>query len=231
MLDNFEDIDTERHATIRATALQQLGEFGQAAELLAGYIDPNDCDSMDCPLNILTEAIAQIEHLRCDGAEYSKYIANCRKLASHCMNCRNGVFKDQSALILAELIVLSAGMDKQQLDRAEQLLLGMDTELYRLNTDYLRTRARLLIARQDFYAAAVIWNKIAELTDSQKLQSKQADVQWWQAKFYTILCFSKLPSTTDQQTNHAIDVLASSGYDIPPFWAEKLSQLQKQKLD
>jgi hypothetical protein len=143
------------------------------------------------------------------------------------MNCQNGVFKDQSALILAELMVLSAGTDTGQLDRAEQLLLGMDTELYRLNTDYLRTKARLLTAGEDFYAAAMLWNNIAKLTSSQKHQSRQANIQWWQAKFYSILCFSKLDRTTDEQTNHAIDVLVSSGNGIPPFWAEKLSQLKK----
>jgi len=231
MGEDFKDIDTGPVSATKSGALRQLDEFAEAAELLTGYIDPNDCDSMDCPLNILTEAIAQIEHLRSDTAEYSKYIAKCRKLAKHCTNCQNGVFKDQSALILAELTVLSAGTDTVQLDRAEQLLLGIDAELYRLNIDYLRTKARLLTAGQDFSTAAVLWKKIAVLTNSQKLQSRQANIQWWQAKFYSILCFSKLAKTTKEQTIHAIDALVSSEEDTPSFWAEKLSCLKKQMLD
>jgi hypothetical protein len=227
MGEDFKDIDTGPVSAIKSGALRQLDEFAEAAELLAEYIDPDDCDSLDCPLNILTEAIFQVEHLRSDTAEYSKYISKCQKLAMHCMNCQNEVFKDQSALVLAELMVLSAGSDTQQLGRAEQLLLGIDTELYRLNTDYLRTKARLLTAGEEFYAAAMLWNKIAKLTSSQKHQSQYANIQWWQAKYYSILCFSKLAKTTDDQTNRAIDVLVDSGSDIPPFWAEKLSQLKK----
>ena len=227
MGNDFEDIDTGSVSALKTGVLQQLDEFAKAAEQLTGYIDPKDCDSMDCPLNILTEAISQVEHLRSDTAEYSKYLVKCRKLASHCMNCKNGVFKDQSALILAELMVLSAGSDTQKLDDAEKLLLGIDTELYRLNIDYLRTKARLLTAGQDFSTAAVLWNKIAVLTNSQKLQSRHANIQWWQAKFYSILCFSKLATTTEEQTIHAIDALVSSGYEIPTFWAKKLSQLKK----
>lgn len=48
---------------------------------------------------------------------------------------------------------------------------------------------------------------------------------WWQAKYYELFCYSRLPQVTKEDLTHAVQVLGALYDDIPDCWNRKLAAL------
>ena len=73
--------------------------------------------------------------------------------------------------------------------------------------------------------AAETWKKIHNYL--QQTDDSKRSYSWWQAKYFELLCVSKLPGSKKVDIIHAAEILVSSYSNIEPFWARKLNELKK----
>lgn len=213
------------------TLLLKQNDTEKAVAILADNIDLNDTMPDGCGFAYLTFSIVSDIHSKIDMENFSEtFINNCQKLARYaleCQHCVKRVYSGDPTITLAELLTLSD--DKEKLDSAEQLL-----QDYKYNRDdivFRRVEARLYTARHDYTNALKQWKNIVNSTSP----SNQSNDPWWQAKYYMILCYSRLNPETPEKTIHAIDILLNSTPKHHELWENKLKDLKltlsKQKLD
>ncbi len=120
-------------------------------------------------------------------------------------------------LILELQIVETDGNCPQALKtQIEQLREQIDPK----NRDFLRLYARFNTKIGDYKKACELWSELVPA------QSRNPD--FWPAKYYQLLCLSKISEKDSQKAGHAAEVLLNSEKDIPQFWRKKLLNLTNQ---
>jgi hypothetical protein len=89
------------------------------------------------------------------------------------------------------------------------------------NRDFLRLYARFHTKTGDFEKACNLWSQLVSATNSR-------NTAFWPAKYYQLLCLSKISEKDRQNASHAVEVLLGSRKDIPQFWQKKLLTLIAQ---
>ncbi len=86
--------------------------------------------------------------------------------------------------------------------------------------NFLRVYARFNTKTGDFKKAYSLWSKL--------LPPQSSNPDFWQTKYYQLLCLSKISEKDSQSAGHAAEVLLNSKKDIPQFWRKKLLNLTNQ---
>ncbi len=220
-----DNIDEPNLYAFKSTALQRLGHLLVSAEYLLKACQKNSCRYTHQAMLLLSEIIENIDTLQVQQDDFIQAAGNCRELAQICFGCLKDL---QSGLFLAEISVFAANRNDDKLAEIEKLLDSLTAEASEQNIDIIRCRARLLTEQQKYEDAAKLWSQICRIRREQDFDSNTRSFQWWRAKYYELLCWSKSPKTEKQQVLHTIEVLENTFDNIPLLWAEKLKSL-KQK--
>jgi hypothetical protein len=208
----------QRYAPYKARALQQLGRLEESARLMSQAIIPNSGSMAPVAAGIASEITDKIELWQQDANDFNQMLLDCNALAEFAHKILNS---RQTALILAE-------MGK----RCQLALSGVEGEPFSSvdenDSNWLRPKARLLMAQGDFNQAAILWAKVAEIRRNDIPAVNQKSWNWWQAKYYELACIERAPQSDKQNIRHIIEVLQNSYPDIPRPWAEKLDSLKQQ---
>jgi len=209
----------------KSTALQRLGQRLASAEYLLKACRKDNCLYTHQAMLLLSEIIENIDTLAVQQNNFLQAAENCKNLAQISFGCLKN---PQAGLYLAEISVFAANKNDDKLAEIGKLLDSLTTEANEQTIDIIRCRARLFGEQQKYDDAAKLWTQICKILQEQDLDTTTRSFQWWRAKYYELLCWSKLPKTEKQQVLHTIEVLENTFNDIPLLWAEKLKFL-KQK--
>ena len=197
----------------RAQALRQLGRLEESLHFMALALNANEVPTVP-PVSLLSEILDKIELWQQNARDFNEMLENCAKLAQYA----NELINDrETALIFAEISILQGKGGQVPFPPADEN-----------DINWLRPKARLLMAQGSFEQAARFWAKIAELRRNDMPTPNQKSWNWWQAKFYELDCLAKQPASNIEDLRHTIEVLESTYADIPSPWAEKLNGLKKQ---
>ncbi len=220
-----DNIDDPNLYAFKSTALQRLRHLLQSAEYLLKACQQDSCRYTHQAMSLLSEIIENIDTLQVQQDRFLQAAGNCRRLAQICFGCLEDL---QAGLFLVETSVFAANKNDDKLAEIEKLLDSLTTEDNEQNIDIIRCRARLFTEQKKYQDAAKLWSQICKSRQEKDFYSNSRSFQWWRAKYYELLCWSKLPKTEKQQVLHTIEVLENTFNDIPLLWAEKLKSL-KQK--
>jgi hypothetical protein len=224
LLEGTEGVDIQRSCILRAAALKKLGRLPEAVRQLLPAAESNGCEWSEQGMEVLSAVLAgPVDQWAEEMSDFGVYIQNCDRLGRHYLECAQPERWPLAGLICAEFTVLAGGQDKEKLAEAEGILIKLAGEGFDNDIDWLRCKARLLMAKGEFAAASRAWGRIRAASKS---AAGKQNRQWWRARFYEIQCWSKLGDTTGADVGHAIEVLQHTCSDIPRFWAMKLEALK-----
>lgn len=187
-----------------------------------------DCSDADEVLELLSEVIDEIERYETKANSFAETVQDYEKVATFCHDC---LHQRRSALLLAEVLVLTAGKDEKGLSEPEKLLNKVDQDKDVNDVNLLRCRARLLTAQGKFDQAARLWVQAANMRKAESSSAKSRSWKWWRAKYYEIYCWSETPGTEKADVIHTIEVLENSFSDIPALWMRRLNSLKRSQTD
>ncbi len=205
------------YALYKAQALQQLGRLEESARLMSQAIILDSGSMAPAAAGIASEIVDKIELWQQDANDFNQMLLDCNALAEFAHKILNS---RQTTQTLAEVSIL-----RDNRDFAHTLLNSLADEN---DINWLRPKARLLMAKGDFNQASLLWAKIAEIRRNDTTELNQKSWSWWQAKYHELDCLAKSPRPDRQNIAHIIDVLFNSYPQIPPPWAEKLDSLKQQ---
>jgi hypothetical protein len=194
----------------------------QFSSLIAGN---KDCSDADGVLELLSEVIDEIERYETKENSFAEMVQGYEKIAQFSHDCLG---QRRSALLLAEVLVLTAAKDEERLSEAEKLLNEVDQDKDVNDVNLLRCRARFLMAQGKFDQAARLWARAADMRKAESPSAKNRSWKWWRAKYYEIYCWSETAGTEKADVIHTIEVLENSFTDVPPLWAERLNSLKRR---
>lgn len=204
------------------TNIQQKGEL---LTLFAGMIETeDDCKYVGDAMTLLRAVIENIEQI--DYLNEQQIVIAAEKMARFCYDCGDGQFKDESALLLAESVLLS-GVGDKNFDEVKMLLDQVSNDYQRDNLSVLRCRARFFAVQGSYDKAGRLWAKICRIRREELTGNGRRSYGWWRAKFYELYCLSQKDNSDIKKLSHTIEVLQNSFGDIPQFWEEKLDQLKR----
>jgi tetratricopeptide (TPR) repeat protein len=201
------------YAPYKARALQQLGQLEKSARLMSKAIEINSGSMAPAAAGLVCEIADKIELWQQDANDFNQMLLDCNALAEFAHKILN---TRQTALILAEM------------GKRCQEPFSPFSSTDENDPNWLRPKARLLMAQGDFNQASLLWAKIAELRRNDLSIQNQKSYNWWQAKFYELYCLAETPQADKQNIRHTIEVLQNSYPDIPRPWAQKLDSLKQQ---
>ncbi|MBN2269209.1 MAG: hypothetical protein JXN61_01255 [Sedimentisphaerales bacterium] len=217
---------------LKSKALRYLDRLDESAECLAELCRGDNPEYALEAEKLLVAVIEKIEQLQEGSADFSQLHENCLGIARYCerisLSCFGLIPVGQARLYVAEISLFDVTKEPKKLDQIEELLDALPDEYKKDSVDFLRCQARLLAERGKFADAADLWAKVADFEKRRSTQSNQRNVRWWQAKYYELLCFSKIPETKKKDISHSIEVLLNSFTEIPPLWAGRLTLLKQQ---
>ncbi len=225
ILESTENMQGDTGILLKAGALRQLGRLAEAATTLAQVTDDQTPLAADEAAILLAEIIPQIDGYRQTAANWPAFITDCAKLARLSLTGDREVYRPQIALISAEIAILAAPHTGDDLEKPTEILDTLGKQGYSGDINHRRCMARLLAAKKDYPHAAAAWAAICRAHTSQNASDKPS-WNWWRAKYYQILCWSRLPDTTEAGLVHAVEVLQNSYREIPPLWAQNLADLK-----
>lgn len=211
---------------LQSKALRLTGRLNEAAADLAKYIAIGKDSFCDEVVQLLTQAIDDIDRLQAENndSQFQSLIENLHKLAEFSHRC---VDSQISTLFTAETGIFTAKKDTEKLSQIQMTLEDLIKKDIN-NVDLLRCRARLLTEQGRFKESAELWAQICKIRKDETPSPNQRSRKWWRAKFYELSCWSRIPKTKKADVVHTIEVLENSFADIPPIWAEKLKLLKQQ---
>ncbi|MCK5172919.1 MAG: hypothetical protein KAR47_05975, partial [Planctomycetes bacterium] len=224
ILESTENMQDDSRILLKAGALRQLARFTEAAATLAQIADSQTPLAADEAAILLAEIVPQIDSYR-QGADWPAFITDCAKLARLSLTGEREDYRSQAALISAEIAILAAPHTGDDLEKPTEILDTLGKQGHSGDIHYRRCMARLLAAKKDYPRATAAWAAICRAHTSQNAPDKPS-WNWWRAKYYQILCWSRLPDTTEAGLVHAIEVLQNSYREIPPLWAQNLADLK-----
>lgn len=209
----------------KAQALQRLARLDESAHHMLLAIQDDSGPLAGTVMELLAEVIYKIDEFEIepDNPYSLDMMENCKKLAQFCYSSLND---QQSGLYLAEISILTADKNKEELLEADKLLNNLAADDRGDNIDLLRCRARLFCKQDEFDKAARLWAKIARIQKNKLHEANQQSWKWWRAKFYELYCWSKCHQAKKEEILHTIEVLENTFTDIPPLWDEKLDSLK-----
>jgi len=229
LLEETEGVDIQRSGILRAAALNELGRLPEAVRQLLPAGESNGCGWSGLGLEVLSAVLAgPVDQWAEEMPDFAALIQNCYRLGQRLAECVRQKQRPLAGLIYAEFNVLAGGQDKEKLAEAEGILIKLAGEGFDNDIDWLRCKARLLMAKGEFAAASRAWGRIRA---ARKTAAGKQSREWWRAKFYEIQCWGKLSDTTGAEVVHAVEVLLHTYRNIPEFWAMKLQVLKDDGVD
>lgn len=226
ILESTENMQNPSRILLKAGALRQLARLAEAVAALAEVADDQTLLAADEAAILLAEIIPRIDDYRQIADDWPAFITDCAKLARLSLTTgEREDYRSQAALISAEIAILAAPHTGDDLEKPTEILDTLGKEGYLGDIHHRRCMARLMAAKKDHSRAAAAWAAICRAHSSQNAPDKPS-WNWWRAKYYQILCWSRLPDTTEAELVHAIEVLQNSYRQIPPFWAQDLADLK-----
>ncbi len=93
----------------------------------------------------------------------------------------------------------------------------------------VRCRAFRRMQQGRWAEAAGDWQAVRGAYEPQDRTEKGRNWHWWRAKYYELLCYSRVPEDTAEDVAHAVRILLVL-YDAPPaVWEEKLKALAENQ--
>jgi hypothetical protein len=210
----------------KAQALKHLGRLEESARFMAKAITIDSGSMAPLAAELTLEIIDRIELWQQKARDFNQMLLDCNTLAEF---AHKSIDNRQTALLLAETSILSGKRGQPALSRVEGESFSLPADENNIN--WLRPKARLLMAQDSFEQSARLWAKIAELRRNDNPAQNKKSWGWWQAKFYELDCLTKSPDADRQNISHTIDVLFNSFSDIPSPWAEKFGRLKELLRD
>lgn len=208
---------------LKAGALAETGNLIDAVTLLADAISNDDCKAANLSAALVSEGLEKIDQLKEQIDDFDGFADDCESLANYRLQCcTDETLENIYQQRLIEIGIIAAGSDTKKLGALERELdrHGLDDDV-----DRLRCWGRLFMARGNWRRGFETWQRIAGARKPLGISTVRDD-KWWRAKYYSLLCWSKLPETKRTQVRHAVEVLVNSMEDIPAFWGEKLDGLR-----
>lgn len=216
----------------KSKALRCLGRPHEAAECLVEICRTGEKDHVLEAGQLLGSIIERFEQFERSSADAARLRKNVLALARYCEGITlagdGPVPADMARLYVAEILLFAPVKEPEDLGRVEKLLDGLSDDFKEVSVDYLRCRARLLEKQGKFAEAGELWAEIAAVEKIRPVQTGKRSWQWWRAKYYELLCFSKMPETGAEDVVHSIEILENGFGEIPPLWAEKLKLLKEE---
>jgi hypothetical protein len=201
---------------IRAGEFLKVGRVEEAAKDLAAGLEGRKGENADIAMDVVAAFLErQEEYEGKDG--YEGLLKNCDWLAKYCGQWMDGVDKNAAGMMVGEIAALMNAKG-ETLDAAEKLA---DADR---SDEAMRCRARVLMAKGQFEEAGVQWGNLCQ----RKIVESKEDTrswQWWRAKYYQILCWSKGKDATKEELARRIAVIRSSCGPVPELWDKKLKAM------
>jgi hypothetical protein len=206
---------------VKLYALIGLGQVDKAVlELKPSYYEKKRDDEV-----VLYEVMEQF----LDTAEkyeqspdYRKAVKNCYLVAKNCS------VWDPSPRgyppMAAEAAILLPPVDKDTLASIETIIAAAEKDIGPNHEPLIRAKARMLMLKQDWQEAGAHWGRLCERLIYQA-KGDQRSWQWWRAKYYQILCWSKGKDATKEELARRIEVIRSSCGPVPELWEKKLKAM------
>lgn len=217
----------------KSKAFRYLDRLDESAECIVEICRANDREHVFDAERLIVRIIERFEHLQASSPDFSQLYKNSLEIARYCERISLTTYGliPTGKLYVAEISLLGAAKDPQELAKIEKMLDGLPERYKSGHVGFLRCRARLLAEQGKFAAAGGLWAKIASIEERRSAPANQRDAQWWRAKYYELFCFSSIPQTQGKDVAHSIEVLQNSFSEIPALWAEKLNLLKEQCSD
>jgi tetratricopeptide (TPR) repeat protein len=231
VLDIIAEVDTVYDPNLlvfKPRALMHLGRLGESANYMAA-ICPKDHrnNHIFFAASLLGQIIDNIDRLQQSTDDFPKIIKDCQTIARYCYKAAtttDGLIPvEQAGLYMAEISLFES---RSRLSEIEKLLAISSEAAPRPWPDFIRCKARLLMAQGKREEAAKLWAQLVEIhKDITKAPNARSE-KWWRAKYFQLHC-SYTPASA-KNIIHTIDVLQSSFADIPVFWAIKFDSLKRR---
>ncbi len=222
ILETAEPTPGLQYDLFKASTFYKLGRLEKSVQYMSKAVIADSGSMSPLAGGIVREIIDRIELREQQADDFNQMLTDCAHLADFAHKFLNS---RQTALLLAETLILLPGRRNENLDRAQALLNSFADEN---DPNWLRTKARLLVTRGEFNQSARLWAKIADLHRNDTLTQNEQSWNWWRAKYYELYCLSNLPDANTQNLRHAIEVLENTYSEIPPPWAKKLDEIKQQ---
>jgi primosomal protein N'' len=208
------DLSTEKNVpTLKARAYWMLSKRVEAIDQMLKAENLTEEDANFCTI-ILKNIGSNLDELA-ETAD-KNFLENCINLAEK--------LNQQHSILDAELLTLEFQTVQVDGNCPETLKTQIENIRKRIdpkNHDFLRLYARFHTKNGNFEKACNLWSELASATNSR-------NTDFWPAKYYQLLCLSKISEKDRQKASHAVEVLLSSRKDIPQFWRKKLLNLITQ---
>lgn len=197
---------------LKARAYWILGQKNEAADhlLKAENLSPQDVDFC---IIILRQSAVNFDELA--EAADKNFLKNCTNLAEK-INFQDTSIDAEILSLEFQLVQTDSNCPEILAQQIEQICQKTSIE----NPDFLRLYARFNTKKGDFEQAYDLWSKLAGVNENNN--------GFWPAKYYQLMCLSKISEKKHQKAIHAAEVLLHSRTDIPQFWQKKLITLIAQ---
>jgi|GEM_PF-5632545 len=205
---------------MKAREAVMAGRVADAARELAGVLDDKNGENAALAMEIIRAFLAREEEYE-NEAGYDEMMRNCLKLAKYGAEWCQGAEKYRAGVMMAEMMALRGG---EVPDTAVGVIEQAGAEIGMNEEDLMRGRARVLMAKGDWQKAGEEWGRICE----QKMRETKGDVrswEWWRAKYYQLLCWSKGKDATREELMRRIEVIKSSCGPVPELWGKRLGEM------
>jgi hypothetical protein len=215
----FESL-TDRQLILKSSAYTILDKYTETFKTLAKIQNPELQKSAGLYYP-LYEIISRIEI----GEEKEILdTADKQVLMTLAENLRKSFENQQADILFAEALI-SVSDKTGDIKKANQLIKHADVEN---EPGRLRCRAKLLLARGDFKAAAEKWVATRNFIKNSYPENYKENWFWWQSRYYEFFCWSKLPSASASEVVRVIEVMENSTPEPPFPWGRKLSILKNR---
>jgi len=166
------DTDSDPNLMVfQSRALMHLGRLGEAAQYMATICKEDHRNNhIFSDESLLRRIIENIDQLQQSAGEFPKLIIDSQTIARHChkvaMTSYGLIPVDSAVLYLAEISIFASPNDTQSLSEIEQLLATLPRVASQPRPDFIRCKARLLMAQGKSDDAAKLWAYLAEIHKS-----------------------------------------------------------------
>jgi hypothetical protein len=196
-------------SVMRATEALKAGRLPQAAEFLAAGLDTADASDEPLAADIVEKFLDRWEDY--EETDGRAGLQNCTTLMTYCRDWAKGEERTRIRSLADETSILFDG----------------DTTHTSATGGTVRCMARYMMAVGNWQQAGEKWGLVCEW----ELQQSKGDVrtwQWWRAKYYQLLCWSKGKDATKEELARRVDVTLSSCGPVPELWKKKLTTLSSR---
>lgn len=205
-------------------ALCLLERYGQAVTVLGSV--PEDCENGLFDLFVLEGFMDRLEEFTHPSGRVMEGAASGK--AEQLRSCFDAGSRerDRADLVWAELAARN-NLSSLQTGKQVDSILGRFEQSSKVEVFRCRGFRRMQQGRWE--EALKDWQAVRAAYEPQDKTEKGRDWHWWGAKYYELVCYSRLPQDTAEDVSHAVEILRVLYEPPSACWQERLKELEGEK--